>query len=314
MIFYLTTQVGRHTVDEYLIGQMGDRDILRSVVYGESLLADRVPPTGVYIFSDLERLRPREEIIAQELWKTLQTDPSRWLTLNHPGKTLRRLALLRRLHAEGINRHRAWPILEPAPADVRYPVFLRIANDHRGARSWLLHNREDFNREVDRLRAQGNHLGDWMACEYVDCTRPDGTFAKYAAFCVAGELIPRGVMFAQQWQVKVPKLFRTELLDEERAYTAENPDASWLKRVFALAGVDYGRMDYGIDAEGRKTVWEINTNPQIYSLAIARSPERADFNRAWAALFADRVRTLNRRVPHVPRLRPVWAEGSTGGC
>jgi hypothetical protein len=298
LIFFLTTLWGRHTIDEYLIAVPGDRDIIRPMVYGDALLADSVPPPGVYIFADIERLSPGEEIIAQKFWEKLQSDPSRWMTLNRPGKTLRRLELLRRLQAEGINRHRAWPVLEPVPADARYPLFLRIADDHDGARSPLLNRPEDFAREVDRLRIQGKRLEDWIACEYVGWKRPDGVFAKYAAFCVAGEVLPRGVLFAQHWQVKLPETFRESLLGEEQAYAAQNPDALWLKPIFDLAGVDYGRVDYGMDAEGRRSVWEINTNPQIVSLAIARSPHRVDLNSAWAALFAGRIRALNSRAPH----------------
>jgi hypothetical protein len=233
--------------------------------------------------------------------------------------TLRRLELLRLLQAEGINCYRVWPLLEPAPLDACYPIFLRIADDHHGARSPLLNNPEELARELNRLRSQGTRLENWIACEYAGWKRPDGVFAKHAAFCIA-----RGILFAGHWQVKNPEIFREDLLEEERVYIDKNPHAPFLQRVFALAGVDYGRVDYGVDAQGRLSIWEINTNPHIFSLAIAGSPHRVKINGAWASLFADRIRGLNRQVPHIPfaagwgtrmywiflnRCRPRWGAG-----
>ena len=34
-----------------------------------------------------------------------------------------------------------------------------------------------------------------------------------------------------------------------------------MRRVFAHAGIEYGRLDFGMSADGRLQAWEINTNP-----------------------------------------------------
>ena len=298
MIFFLTTPAGRHVVDEYLCWKgEGDRGFLRSVPYGK-VPSSGLLPSGVYIFADIERLGPGAEKAAGNLWERLQADPSRWLTLNRPGRTLRRLELLRCLHREGINRHRAWPVLETPPPDARFPLFLRIEADHAGARSRLLEGPEEYRRALEEWTAGGKNLEGWIACEYAGHRRPDGFFAKYAAFCMAGEVVPRGILFGREWQVKDSTVFNEDLLREERAYVRENPHAPALRRIFDLAGVDYGRVDYGLDAEGRICVWEINTNPQIYSLSLAASPHRARFNDAWAASFSGRMRALSGKAPH----------------
>lgn len=45
-------------------------------------------------------------------------------------------------------------------------------------------------------------------------------------------------------------------------YVLGNPHEAAPRRIFALAGVDYGRIDYGVRGETLQ-VWEINTNPTL---------------------------------------------------
>ncbi|HET9868920.1 MAG TPA: hypothetical protein VFR02_00270, partial [bacterium] len=262
MIFFLTTRFGRHTVDEYLAWKGAPaREFLKPVTYAQAARTwgKTDPPPGVYIFADLERLSPEAQQGAERLWERLQKDPERWLTVNRPGGTLRRLELLRRLHQAGINRHRAWPLSEAPPPDVRFPVFLRVADDHRGARTGLLRDRGELEGAAAALRRKGTDLSGWIGCEYAGTVRPDGLHAKYAAFRVEGDIYPRGILFAARWQVKYPERFGEGLLTEEWDYGRTNPHADTLRRVFELAGADFGRVDYGLDPEGRVSVWEINT-------------------------------------------------------
>ena len=49
---------------------------------------------------------------------------------------------------------------------------------------------------------------------------------------------------------------------EEADYVQANPHDEWLRRVFDVAGIDYGRVDYGI-LDGVPQVWEINLNPTL---------------------------------------------------
>ena len=51
-------------------------------------------------------------------------------------------------------------------------------------------------------------------------------------------------------------------MQEGLQYQRENPHAAWLARVFDLAGIEYGRVDYGV-AGGVPQVWEINLNATI---------------------------------------------------
>ena len=57
----------------------------------------------------------------------------------------------------------------------------------------------------------------------------------------------------------------------EQNFVKENWSADVLRRVFEIAGIEYGRADWGI-VGGKLQVYEINTNPQIS--ADAGSPIR----------------------------------------
>jgi hypothetical protein len=51
-------------------------------------------------------------------------------------------------------------------------------------------------------------------------------------------------------------------LDEALTYFEANPHAAWLRRVFEVARIDYGRVDYGVSG-GVPQVWEINLTPTL---------------------------------------------------
>ena len=52
-----------------------------------------------------------------------------------------------------------------------------------------------------------------------------------------------------------------------------NPHRELLEHIFRDAGIDYGRIDYGL-LDGRIQVWEINTNPWIASDSDVGLPQR----------------------------------------
>ena len=77
----------------------------------------------------------------------------------------------------------------------------------------------------------------------------------------ADALIPRYLHIGPDWMTKEgTREPRRELLDEEMRFLTGNPHEAWARRVFELAGVDYGRLDYGV-RQGRPQAWEINLTP-----------------------------------------------------
>jgi hypothetical protein len=55
---------------------------------------------------------------------------------------------------------------------------------------------------------------------------------------------------------------KPQVLEMERRYLETNPHEQDLRKIFRLARIDYGRIDYAMLGD-RLQVWEINTNPHI---------------------------------------------------
>jgi hypothetical protein len=201
---------------------------------------------------------------------------------------LSRYELLHTLHREGINRFDAHRPDEPR-ADLRFPVFLRSAREHDGNLTPLLRDRGELDRA---LEAAGRPLDELLVVEFCDTSDEEGLFRKYAAFLVDGRIIPRHLLFARQWSVKAPTLVDPACVQEEWAYLRSNPHEEELKRIFRLARIDYGRIDYAM-LDGRPQVWEINTNPVVMS---KRRREYKPARRKAQVWFARRMREAFRAL------------------
>jgi hypothetical protein len=99
-----------------------------------------------------------------------------------------------------------------------------------------------------------------------------------------------------------------EHLKRERAYLEENPHAEALRRVFALARVDYGRIDYSLRSDGIE-VWEINTHPILPTAQSHGGPEREPVN----AGFAQRLAQALGRIAAEPVAEGRVATGLGSG-
>jgi hypothetical protein len=266
----------------------------------------------VYVFADLERLTDAQRAQAQAVWTTLRSRPD-CRVLNEPAAVLRRVDLLTALHARGVNGFRVHPITASADA-IRFPVFLRIADDHGGARTGLLRDAAALAGQIAQLRAHGARLADWITVEFCDTADAGGFYRKYSAFRVGEGLIPRHLFVGRAWCLKASESLQADHVAEERAYVEQHPHAATLRELFDLARLEYGRIDYGV-LDGRIQVWEINTNPMILTPAHQREQARrpvherfdAQLSQAWAALDVQRrragypgewLRTLRRTGEH----------------
>ena len=228
---------------------------------------------GTYIFSDVERLTPRESEWAAGIHNSLR---SQWgddiLLLNHPTLSMRRFELLRVLHQNGTNTHNAFRLIGGDYPE-RYPVFIRSADDHAGATSPLIHSRRALEKEIERLTRFGKSREDKIIVEFCDTADQDGIYRKYSAFLINETIVPRHVCFSRNWQVKIPDVSNQKLIREETEFINSNNHADRLKNIFATARIQYGRIDYGIE-DGTIRVWEINTNPRIASYISSENPAR----------------------------------------
>jgi len=264
MIFLCSTAENRMPADR-LLGSLVQSGSLfwRILPVTYEALVRRGPPRhpeGTWIFLDAEILQPEMAARVADIHALLAARGPGVRLLNHPLRSCGRLELLRRLHAAGINRFRAFPADAPLPEDLRFPVFLRNGRDHMGSRTPLLADRTALAAALESAQAVGSGLAGWIVTEFEDCRESDGLYRKYAAMRVGDLILPRSLFFSAEWMLKMPDRLDPELLAQELDYLARNPHAETLRRVFDLAGIEFGRVDYAV-ADGALQIWEINTNP-----------------------------------------------------
>jgi hypothetical protein len=272
MIVFFVTDEGRITIRSFLETWGSALEGLFRVVPYTRSMGRREDRPGAYVFSDLERLSPGKLEAASRLWEKLERLGGATRLLNDPRKVLLRYDLLRALFERGINRftvHR-YGALDGVE---RYPVFLRNETDHMGNRSPLLHGRSEVRAAVKAAPRRELPRKRILITEFVDTADSHGVYRKYSAFRVGDRIVARHIFYSKHWMVKNADLADPSLVEEEYGYVRGNPHRDTLKKIFDIARITYGRIDYAM-AEGKPQVWEINTNPMIASDISSRIPAR----------------------------------------
>ncbi|MGE0723434.1 MAG: hypothetical protein AB7O45_03615 [Alphaproteobacteria bacterium] len=268
MIVHVTTPDNNRTLSAFIAGPAREAGLdMRSMTYAElSRAPPRTLPRATWIFSDTDILDPGPAARAAHVCNALAARGDR--LLNHPTRSMARYELLRALRHAGINDFDVYRATD-ARAPQRYPVFVRWINAHTGPLSPLLANRNDLQRFYRVLLGQGWPRDVLMAVEHCDTREASGLVRQYGAFRVGATIIPEHLWFSERWAIKAADgwefeggIDRSLLYAEEERYVAGNPHEPELRRIFDLARIEYGRIDYGM-LDGRIQVWEINTNPDV---------------------------------------------------
>ncbi|HUF31218.1 MAG TPA: hypothetical protein VMM77_11260, partial [Gemmatimonadaceae bacterium] len=208
---------------------------------------------GTWVFAALDQLGPAMRELTASIHRQLAESGVR--LLNDPSATLVRFPLLQALHQRGLNDFRAIRATDPM-GELRYPVFLRDERSHGGPLSPLLESPEDIRREIGRALMHGRRMRDLILIEYCDTADVDGYYHKYSSFVVGSAVIPRSVAYGHRWMLKHHGTeYSRAMVEEEREYVIGNPHERELAEIFALARVEYGRIDYAVK-EGRIRTWE----------------------------------------------------------
>jgi hypothetical protein len=302
VIYYLCTRQHRYALADYLASwgkEMAAQ--VRVVPYG-ALPANDDLPDGTYVFADLERLTPAQRRRLAGVRDRLAAAGAR--IVNHPLASLGRADLLARLRADGLNRWGAFSPTDPA-RPWRYPVFVREAREHTGSLSRLVHDEAELGRVLLMLEMEGFEARDLLVVEFCETADPDGLYRKFSAFLVGGRILPRHVLFSRSWMLKDVDLLDPPHREEIRAYVRENPHEAHVRELFARAGIDYGRIDYGL-LGGAIQVWEINTNPIVARPPDQYPPSTLKFHEAFAAAFNEAFSRLDAPGPPGPRIPIAW--------
>jgi hypothetical protein len=212
--------------------------------------------------------------------------------LNHPSRVLGRYELLRQLYSNGINRFRVYSWTE-REEKMAYPVFLRCANDHFGPRTQLIKTREVFLDLCHQVQEKCADTSNWIAVEFCNTLGKDGLYRKYAAFRIGDMIVPGHIIYSDNWVTKdsLPEPLR----DEENTYLENNPHQDELMRIFRLANIEYGRIDYAL-LDGNIQVWEINTNPVLIQQQSKYSVDKLPIKLKLVAELAHAFRTQKERT------------------
>jgi hypothetical protein len=272
MVVFLTTPLGSGHIDGFVrrYGRHFGRLVVE-MTYAEFLRLDRIP-VAVYVFGDLQRMAPEARQLAVGLAEALRKAIPGVRILNDPVRQLGRYEMLRKLHEMGRNEFDVYrlPELVEARAFVRYPVFVRLENDHGGPRSGLVRDEAELLGHCAKLVLEGAEPSNVLIVEFLETANEAGVYRKYGAFRIGGRIIGQNVFQSYDWNTKAGNRFRDPAAQKESDdYFVANPHADMLMPVFELAGIEYGRVDFGFK-DGRLQVWEINDNPMFVSRKPAR--------------------------------------------
>lgn len=305
MIYYLSRRKTAYTlaIQVYFYPErIGNR--VRLLPYETLFRLPRLP-VGTYIFTDFDRLDGKETECAVAIWNAIGKDPA-FRRLNDPGAVRQRFALLRSLHDAGLNSFNVYRLDEWQSAR-RIPVFIRRERGHHRPLTGLIDDRDSLEAAVTRLRRRRDHA-DLMIVEFANETGADGRYRKYGAIRVGDAIYGQHVMIRDDWYVKGTRHGMTQAdRDELESYISDNPHAEQLRPLFDLAGIDYGRIDYGI-IDGRIQTYEINTNPTInaYPLWFDRQFKSSRFaDLHVTAMLAIDVPGNERTIPNPIASRPL---------
>jgi hypothetical protein len=320
MIYYIVPEVHNRLITEYL--ELWGRDVASriQVVHTETLPQRRELARGTYVLSAIDQYSSGMAALVAAMHRQLCDQPGVRF-LNHPTDTLQRFELLDTLYKSGRNDFRAVRVTDDWRS-LRYPLFVRDSGTHDGALSPLLRSEVDVERAIGRALVQGRQLERLMVVEFCDTADSAGYYRKYSAFIIGGQIVPRYLSISREWMLKFQgSEFNLRMAEDERDYVMTNPHEAELRDIFALARVEYGRIDYAM-LDGRLQTWEINLNPTIGrglrassgkippELESIRTPTKEFFYRRFNAAWEE-VDTPVSADPITLDIDPALVRGAT---
>jgi hypothetical protein len=273
VINFFVSASGQFGIRDYLTNRGRDLAERVRVVLYEDLAGLTTLDAGGTIFAALDQVSPVALSTAAGIRDQLRVARAGVPVLNSPAGSLRRYDLLRRLHESGCNRFNVIRGTDD-PGNLHYPVFIRYEHRHNGSQTPLLGDRRALDHALAQLVMRGARAGQLLVVEFCDTKGSDGLYRKYSAMRIGDRVVPRHMHASTSWVAKSESSEPHErLVREELDYLSEHPHERWIRDVFALAQIEYGRIDYGV-CNGQPQVWEINTNPTLGRHEGRRRPDR----------------------------------------
>jgi hypothetical protein len=287
IVFVHTTE---HSYTHTAVVQANKAARVEVVTY-DTLLGARAVPRATYVFTDMDRLSLWQLRLAGLTARRLREQGLR--VLNDPARVLSRWGLLRALNLAGINDFNAYRV-EESVQPKRWPVFLRAEGAHLGPISDLLHDSSQATAEIERSVAKGAPLSGLLIVEYAAEPMRPGFYRKFGSFRMGDTAFAHTCVDENHWVAKTGRRDITppELYDEEQRIVRENPYGPALAKVFEIAGVTYGRVDFGL-VQGKVQVYEINTNPEVIFADDHPLPVRQESYRIFKRNYLEALRMID---------------------
>jgi hypothetical protein len=297
MICYLVTEQRTYPM-RFFLETWGKHlaERVRIVTY-ESLVGGHELPQGdgeSYIFTNfggIGRMGPRAQKQFGDLHNRLIESCGADKVHNDPARSLRRFDLLRHLHDRGVNSFNAYRVTERGAAP-RFPALVRHESQSIFEQPALAHDSDQYKAQLRGIKWRCGTLREFIAVEFCDTADANGLYRKYGAFVVGKRIVPRHIFFSRDWHIRNPDLAEPEMVAEELAYLDDNPHADALLECARLAGISYGRIDYGV-LDGRPQVWEINTNAALVNPPGGDLPQRAPVHERFVEKFTEALAALD---------------------
>jgi glutathione synthase/RimK-type ligase-like ATP-grasp enzyme len=149
-----------------------------------------------------------------------------------------------------------------------FPLLVRVPGYQAGRYFELVKEPDALADALTRL--PGNKL---LLIAFVDARSGDGYARKYRVLFIDGRLYPVHLAISAEWKVHYfssDMAERADHRDEERRFLSDMPATLGAPVVIALQeigralGLDYGGVDFGIDAAGNVIVFEANATMAVY--------------------------------------------------
>jgi len=306
MIVFLLANAKITSIDA-VISAARDRDIAK-LAYTELFAAPRLPH-ATYIFGNLDVLSWSGLRSAASAYRQLRAQGVR--VLNDPARVASRFGLLRQLYLAGLNQFNAYRA-EEGVRPQRWPVFLRIEASHGGPISQLLDHWEEVRGAITEAVAAGIPLSTILIVEYAGQPVRPGVFRRLAIYRLGDRSVADTCVHERDWRAKDGEgeadIATPELYEDELRIVRDNPYREAVDKAFDMAGIDYGRADFGL-VDGRVQVYEINPTPFVELPGDGPSPLRGESNRLSNAKYLDALRQLDSPAgaflkPFDPKLVP----------
>ena len=306
MIYFITKSKKTYTLLTFLNTWGGDlRKTIKILPFEKMVRAKNFYP-GTYILTDYDLLSDNQTLLLKTIYDEFNQKPEQFKLLNQPLISLSRLQLLSKLHNKKVNDFRCFTSTQ-MPDDIHFPVFVRKGKDHSGKITELLNNSVELNQTIKKTVAEGFNKSEILITEFVETSDNKNIFRKYSAFIVGNMIIPRHIFFNKKWMVKGAALANDYMINEEIEYLKSNPHEKQLREIFTLAGINYGRIDYGIK-NNKISVWEINSNPMIASSSSLKKKKRKAGHNLFVSFFIAAFEKINVPENRQALLNPIYSQ------